>query len=379
MPADWIDRRGITGRVQRFFSGVPGSESVHETTGAITGPPGASDIGRIAARLRVSMGDGRTIGDLEIDGIARGIVARATRSLEKLDGAGPGALAMEEAAALEAVVHTRGRPAARVIGTNLEDMRIYPNADRWIMLFNDHRKRVMEATNAAAALRVRDGLLPRFEWVQGTAVMISDRLALTNRHVLLPTNGGVRLVRRRPGTTAARLKRSYDIELDFAFDDGPEREIRYRVTGVPFVAADTDPVDAALIEIAPADGGAPAPTPLSVSSGDVFDIDRLYVVGHPGKLPVVPDDIRLVFGDPDERKRVSFGMLMDPVVPGQVHVVHDASTIGGFSGGAVHGFATTEIAALHYWGDGIHGNRAISASALRGHDTLGPLLAASRQ
>ena len=148
---------------------------------------------------------------MSLEGIARGIVARANRSLEKLDGAGSGALAIEEAAALEAVVHVRGRPAARVIGETLEDMRIYPDADLWIMLFDQHRTRVMAATGASAAVRVRDGLLPQFEWVQGTAVMISDRLALTNRHVLLPSNGGVRLVRRRPGTPGARIKRSYDI------------------------------------------------------------------------------------------------------------------------------------------------------------------------
>ncbi len=262
MSADWIDRAATTGRVQRFFSGRSGSESVHEATGTVTGPPRASDAARIAMRLRATMGQGRGIGDVEIEGIARGIVARANRSLEKLDGAGTGALALEEAAALEAVVHVRGRPAARVIGETLEDMRIYPDADLWIMLFDQHRARVMAATGASAAIRVRDGLLPQFEWVQGTAVMISDRLALTNRHVLLPSNGGVRLVRRRPGAPDARLKRSYDIQLDFAFDDGPDRMIRYRVTGVPFIAADADPVDAALVEIAPVEGtqGHPAPS-----------------------------------------------------------------------------------------------------------------------
>ena len=102
-------------------------------------------------------------------------------------------------------------------------------------------------------------------------------------------------------------------QLDFAFDNCSGRTIRYKVTGVPFIAADTDPVDAALVEIAPMAGNAGSPGPLAVSSGDVFNLDRLFVVGHPGKLSMVPEDIRLVFGDPDERKRVSFGMLMDQV------------------------------------------------------------------
>lgn len=377
MSGDWTSHPGTVSRLQRFF-GDPDArtETLHEATQAISGPPGENDARRIARRLAAATGPGRR-DPHEIEALARAIVGRARRAVRKLDGAPLGALAAEEASALEAVVHVRGRPAVRVLGGELEDMRIYPESDLWVMLFDAHRQRVMTATRASAALRVRDTLLPAMQWVQGTAVRIGDRHALTNRHVLTPGGGGTALVRRVPGTTEARLKRGYALNLDFAFDNGPARQNAFRVTAVPFIASDGDPVDAAVLEIEPAGTNAePDPPRLGISAQDVFDIDRLYVIGHPGRVKIVPDDVQLVFGDPDERKRVSFGTLMDPDSAGQVHVVHDASTFGGFSGAPVCGFASTDLQALHYWGDGVRGNRAIAARALRGHDVLGPLIGA---
>ncbi len=377
MPKDWTSRPGTLSRVRRFLEGGgDGSESALESSANVSGRPNENDIRRIARRLERAAKPGGATTAAEAEGIARTLVARANASLQKLDGAPLGRLAAEEAAALEAVIHVRGRPAVRVLGETLEDIRIFPESDLWVKLFDGHRQRVMEATRASAAVTVRDNLLPQMSWVQGTAVRIGENLALTNRHVLMPTNGGVRLARRIAGTTEGRLKKtSYAVGLDFAFDNGPEREIRYHVTGIPFIAADDDPVDAAVLEIAPVEGGeAATPPQLAISKEDIFDIDRLYVIGHPGRLPLVSDNIQTVFGNPDERKRVSFGTLMDPHQAKQVHIVHDASTIGGFSGGAVHGFAGTELMALHYWGDSANGNRAIAARALRRHKALGRIL-----
>ena len=373
---EWTENQGSLSRLQRFMaddSGGADTETVHESAAAVSGPPNQRDVERIFRRLSLSAPAGTS--EDELRALAETVVARARKSLMLLDGAPLGALSLADASALEAVVHVRGRPALRVLGERLEDFRIYPESDLWSMLFDEHSRNVMNTTRGSAAVRVRDTQLPNVEWVQGTAVMIAPNLALTNRHVLLPTNGATRLVRRVPGGSSARLKRSYSVELDFAFDGGEAREMRYHVTGVPFVAANEDPVDAAVLEVEPVPGGvAGAPPQLTVSSDDIYDFDRLYVVGHPGRLLSVPEDVRLVFGDPDERKCVSFGMLMDPQEENQVHIVHDASTIGGYSGGGVHQFDGTDLMALHYWGDGINGNRAIAAQALRGHETLGRIL-----
>lgn len=383
------DQRAAFSRLEAFFAPAaqPGTtEAVgHEsvaaeagpTTGDVKGMPDARDAERIAERLRarqnLSPDDDQWA---QMEGLADSLVAQAQRSLLRVSGDMPGQLSSHESAAIEAVVQTRGRPAVRVLGDTLESILQYPESDIWDHLYQEYKTRVMTHTRAAAAVHVQDTLVPRLSWVHGSAVRISDRHVLTNRHVLISRNGGVSLVRRRPGTHEARLKGTYRVTLDFAHDDGPERPATFEVTGVPFLAADDDPVDAAILEIAPMDGVNPKVAPvLPVSNTDLFDADeRLYVIGHPGKMTMVPPEVGIVFDMPDEKKRVSFGKLKELDSENVVHIVHDASTVGGFSGAAAHGFTETEIIALHYWGDSVNGNRAVAARALRAHADLNRFL-----
>ncbi|MBY5834753.1 trypsin-like peptidase domain-containing protein [Rhizobium leguminosarum] len=319
--------------------------------------------------------EGRAITSVEAWGIARTIVANANKALLKLDGAPDGALNQAETVSLEAVIHVRGRPSVRVLTDAFEDINLYPEAGMWKLLADEHFDNLWAVTSATAAVHVTDKLIAnRPPWVQGTAFLVGPNLALTNRHVLFPPDG-LRLARRYPGATTARMKGDYDVVLDFAFDNGTPRKMLYRIVDVLFVADDADPIDAALLRIEPVTGGGwTAPKPLLISRADVFDIDRLYIVGHPGYLENVPEDIMAVFGRPDERKRISFGELMDAVSPDQKNVVHDASTVGGFSGAAVLGFDGVDVRALHYWGDSRSGNRAIPASAIVGHPVLGAMV-----
>lgn len=349
-----------------------------ESNSPSSGLPNERDVAGIVRRLSAVPTDGgNRIDRQEAEGVARTIVLEARRALEKLEGAADQVLKQSEALFLEAVVHIRGRPAVKVLGNDLEDIRVYPDSGLWAQLVDQHRRDVVTVTAATAAVRVNDRLVSGRSWVQGTAFLIDERLAVTNRHVLFPEQGTTRLARRLPGTTSARIKGEYETLLDFAFDSGPPRTSLFRVVGVPFVAHDADPIDVAVLEIEPVEGA--RPRPLAVSAGDVFDIDRLYVVGHPGFLESVPEKVLEVFGRPDERKRVSFGNLMDAASATQTHVVHDASTVGGYSGGPVLGFMDRSVRALHYWGDGTTGNRAITSQALRAHPVLGPILPAAGQ
>ena len=361
-------------RARRLLAGGAGYGAEAGLEGApARGGPGAGDVRAIADRIVATrMGGGERVSRVEAEGIARTIVGDARRGLEKLEAAADGMLDQREAVAMEAVLLTRGRPAVKVLGAALEDINTYPELGIWAELAAAHMANLIAVTSATAAVRVTDTLLDNRTWVQGTAFLVAPNLAVTNRHVLFPALQGTRLARRVPGTTTARLKGEYRVLLDFAFDSGAPRAVVYRITGVPFVADDADPVDAALLAVERVEGAEPSPLP--VSRENVFDIDRLYIVGHPGRVQSVSDDVFAVFGEPDERKRVSFGNLLDPVVQGQVHVVHDASTIGGYSGSGVVGFAGPEVRALHYWGDALEGNRAIASDALRGHAVLGKML-----
>jgi hypothetical protein len=196
-------------------------------------------------------------------------------------------------------------------------------------------------------------------------------MAVTNRHVLFPPFGGTRLARRIPGTRTARLRKDLEVVLDFSFHDEPVRNVVYRITDILFVADENDPVDAAVLKVAPVSVEADV---LKLSKAPNEDMERLYVVGHPGLMANIPQAVRDVFGDPDEKKRVSFGEVMTPPARPGDDIVHDASTIGGYSGGCVMDFLTTEAAGLHYWGDTTQGNRAVSAAALLGHSDLSRLM-----
>lgn len=93
----------------------------------------------------------------------------------------------------------------------------------------------------------------------------------------------------------------------------------------------------------------------------------LYVIGHPGVVPQVPEKVMAVFGTPDERKRVSFGEIMQSELPRAGEILHDASTIGGYSGGCILGFDSPGVMGLHYYGHPLSGNRAFTAETLRSH------------
>ncbi len=344
---------------------------------ARVGPPDDEDERAIARKLRETMAArprtpegpaGRDVA-AEADGIAAELVARARAVLAGLEGgASANSISGRDAVALEAVLHTRGRPALNVEGERIEDItdQKHPGSGFWRVFIDTHEQALVRVASAAGAVAVLDRFTQQ-RWVQGTAWLIRPDLVVTNRHVLFPPVG-LKLARRNPGAMSARFKSDLEITIDFAFDAGPPRpSLRYPVVDIPFVAAESDPIDVGVIRIAPpAAVAASAPNPLTLANA-LFDSDQLYVIGHPGKMDKIPQEVLAVFGTPDERKRVSFGELMDPLANAAHIILHDASTIGGYSGGAVLGFRSQEVAALHFFGDPISGNRAISAPALRAH------------
>lgn len=342
------------------------------------GAPGGNDAAEIAARLR-AVDQGRPSGPgapgsdgAEIEGLARKIVLEAESATKALAGGlAPHSLRPTQVVALEAVIHTRGRPAVRVDGNDLEDMTKYPGAGIWTLIVDKHRQAIMAACSATAAVRVVDSLAGGMAWVQGSAWLVSADTAITNRHVLFPPLGGTRLARRVPGTASARMRRDLDVRLDFAFHDNPPDTVAYRIVDIPFVSDENDPVDAAIFKVEPVAGKAPL---LTLTREPQEELERLYVVGHPGLMPTIPAEVRGVFGNPDEKKRVSFGQVMTPATRSGEDIVHDASTIGGYSGGCVMDFLSKEAAGLHYLGDTARGNRAVSAAAILNHPGLSRLL-----
>jgi Trypsin-like peptidase domain len=343
------------------------------------GLPDGIDSQRIAQRLRAvqvrAAPDALQGRDpaAEAQAQADTLVATARNAMDTLlEGGSRESLSFPQVMALEAVLHTRGRPALRVEGDSLEALseEKHPGSGFWRVIQDQHENAIIAATGSTGAVVVNDTLFANGRpWVQGTAWLIAPDLVITNRHVLFPPFGQA-LARRRPGApTAARIKSDLEVSLDFAFDNGPARTQRYRVLEVPFVSAPEDPIDVALLRIERLPSALAVPSPLRVAAAtlEARELERLYVIGHPGRMPNVPEDVRLVFNDPDERKRVSYGETMDPDDANPHDLVYDPSTIGGFSGGSVLAFGAGEVVALHYWGNATSGNRALTCAALRAH------------
>lgn len=376
-PLDLLRLERTAPRVRRLFgtsagpmAGVgPNAEAVgtQESSGRRVGPPNAEDARLIARQLKAA--GGAASDPAAADALAATLVSRAHEALaDLLNGGSNGALGLHNTIALEAVMHARGRPALRVVdGPGLEpiDDAKHPGSDIWRVILDDHEAALVKVAAATGAVVVRDKLIDLPAWVQGTAWSIGGDRFVTNRHVLFPP-GGMPLARRRPDNkTAARLKSDLEITIDLAFDNGPVREQKLPVIEVIFVAEEHDPVDVAILRVQPPAGIA-MPPKLELSPNE-FGESRLFVVGHPGRMPLVPEKVQAVFGSPDERKRVSFGELMDADAAYSTDLIHDASTIGGYSGGCVLGFLSPGVVGLHYYGDSQQGNRAVLATALKPH------------
>ena len=344
------------------------------------GPPNQHDRLLIARKLLASnwaAQDGGLAGRDragEADMVAQRLVQQASAAMQRLVGDGATAsLSIAQVMALESVMHVRGRPSLRIEDNSIESLTEakHPGSGIWRLFLTQHETALVTSAAAAGAVVVKDNYSSRPHWVQGTVWLIRPDLAITNRHVLFPPQG-LRLARRRPEQlTAARLKSDVTVTLDFALDNGTKRDIGYRIQEILFVSQESDPIDIAVLQVERIVNPAqPSPTPLHVvdATVDEWDMNRIFVIGHPGKVQAVPSDVAAVFGDPDELKRVSFGELLDPDPQRTQDLVYDASTIGGFSGGCVLGFHDSpRVVALHYWGDPTRGNRAIMATALRAH------------
>jgi hypothetical protein len=354
-------REELSGRLEltraraRAMFGSNKSESHPERTessGDELRPPGEEDAQRIATRIRAESGIEPTAALV----IARGLVEQARAALEK------DYLSDAEALALESVIHVRGRPALRVIKDHLESLAAFPGSELWQGFITDYEDGIVAAAAATGGVFIDAFATGNPRWLQGSAWMVAHNRVVTNRHVLLPESGQ-QLIDPGVNESSARLREGFNVDIEFAADNrNPAACISRRVTSVLFVANAADPVDVAILTIEPYS----SVKPLVLAKRTATPPKNLYVVGHPALTMSVANNVKTVFGNPDGKKRVSFGQLLH-VIENDKTILHDASTVGGYSGGPVLGISGGEVAGLHYYGDPAMGNCAVSAVALHEH------------
>jgi hypothetical protein len=341
-------------RARALFGSRPTSAASAESSETATGPPSDVDAALLAERIHQNAGVGA---DAAL-AMAVEIVAQAQVALAKLDGSATDAtLDDTDALALESVIHVRSRPALRVYEHALEALANYPGCELWQDFIADYEDGILRAAAATGAVTVNMFGSGNPPWVQGSAWLIAPDRVLTNRHVVLSDT--LQLV----NANTLQLNPGVAIAIEFAANDRrPAASICREVTKVLYVAPPADPVDIAVLGIKPRNDLAP----FKLMADGVSAPRNLFVVGHPAPMTLAPAAVQAVFRNLDGSKRVSFGKLLDRLPAGDI--LHDASTVGGYSGAPVVGISSRAVAGLHYYGDPTNGNLAIAAETIRAHD-----------
>jgi hypothetical protein len=356
MKEDLAGRLELSGARARALLGTsaPSGGGLERAESTSDGPrlPNEDDAQRIATRIQAESG---TTSDAAL-AIAKELVAQARAALDKKQ------LSEREALALESVMYVRGRPALRVLGSRLEGLDSFPGSELWQTFISDFEDAMVATASSTGGVFVDAPVTENPRWLQGSAWLIAADRVVTNRHVLL-SQTAERLIKVGDSERDAQIREGFHLDIEFAADDrAPAKPTPRHVTGVLYVSKEDDPVDVAVMAIEPFADVAP----LALAQPGTKPPENLFVVGHPGLTICVPDDVKAVFGNPDGKKRVSFGKLM-AVLQAGAQILHDASTVGGYSGAPVVGISSGLVLGLHYFGDPASGNIAVSADALREH------------
>lgn len=253
---------------------------------------------------------------------------------------------------LEAIVRLTGRPSFLVQN---DAVSVEQPDDQW----GSHIAR--EAARITAVLRrVGRVNLPGYgAGYVGTAFMVAEDLALTNRHVAV--------------TFAARSGSGWKVgagftpSVDFKCEQGSQASLSFEVKGIPVIHPDPQ-VDLAILKLArKSKDKRPLPSPLNIAKrpAAIGQKRNVYVVGYPAFDPRNDASaVDRIFGHALMVKRFAPGEVMNP--PGaRKHFTHDCSTLGGNSGSCVIDFGEHVVFGLHYGGAYLEENRAVALAKLQ--------------
>jgi len=261
-------------------------------------------------------------------------------------------MAPTESVQLEAIIHTKFRPALFIIQ---DTFQAPPNP--WTHLGETAARQNIES---AAPLIGRIELPPEIGILYGgTGFVVGPGLLMTNRHV-------AEIFARGIGTSRLRFKPGLSAGVNFRKEVIPTPDTQdLTVTQVEMIHPFWD---MALLRVA----GLNQNAWLTLSSDDTDShIGKdIAVIGYPAQDPRNDIDLqnqifggvynvkRMQPGKLDVRRQVlSFGRDVEAIT-------HDASTLGGNSGSAVIDVQSGEILALHFAGIYLEANFAVPASAL---------------
>lgn len=181
----------------------------------------------------------------------------------------------------------------------------------------------------------------------GTGFLVTDKLFVTNRHVLDQLSSGTNMLEKGQG------------EIRFGQEYGtPDTQGR---TEIVSVVAVHESLDIALLGIE-SPGNLPKRTPLAVETDPVKDGDDVVAIGYPFDDPARnPLFINALFGGKFGVKRAAPGEVLKSTAQS---IFHDCSTLGGNSGSPILSMKTARVVGLHREGFFMFRNEAVDAGSL---------------
>ncbi len=243
------------------------------------------------------------------------------------------------------------RPALIVRNNTFEQ----PEAANWRTLLNAYRPKLDACIRSVGRLELRGH--PTFPYV-GTAWMIAEDVAVTNRHVasiFASKKGSGFQINRGPSGPIKAL-------IDFREEHRVAASAEVEIEKVLFIAdpGDANP-DVAFVKVR-RNGRLPDPIPLL--DGRSKKGHSVAVIGYPANDPRNPAAaVADIFGRVFEVKRLSPGLISGN--PRGFLLSHDASTLGGNSGSVVIEIESGRAVGLHFAGRFRENNFAVDSQELK--------------
>lgn len=243
------------------------------------------------------------------------------------------------------------RPALLVRHNTFEQ----PRSSTWRSVLNPNRSKLDQAIRSVGRVELRGH--PTFDYV-GTAWMIGENIAVTNRHV-------ASIFARKQGSSFSMLTGplgKFEARIDFHEEFNVLSTAEIAVDKVLFIAehGDQNP-DIALLQLAK---GSRLPDPILLFDGKIKRGQLVAAIGYPADDPRNPAAaVADIFGSVFEVKRFSPGEISGN--PRGFLVTHDCSTLGGNSGSVVVDVETGRAVGLHFAGRFRENNFAVEAGELK--------------
>ena len=254
---------------------------------------------------------------------------------------------------IEAIIRVDFTRPALIVRNSTFDL---PAADAWRAELIPHKAKLESAIRSVGRVELSNH--PTFPWV-GTAWMVADRIAITNRHVALEfarkSKNSFPFLKSPGGATI--LPR-----IDFREEHQINQAAEFPVKRVVFIEASDDrSPDMAFLEF---EKGVVLPTPIDLLA-KAPKVDQIVaVIGYPANDPRNPAGaVSGVFGDVFDVKRLAPGKVMRNEAG--FLFTHDCSTLGGNSGSVVLDVETGRALGLHFGGSFQRSNFAVEAAQIQ--------------